>query len=249
MAAQETKLDTISNNLANANTTGFKRQDAEFEDLLYQNVRGAAITSQGTAAPVSAQLGGGARIVATTRSMNQGTLMQTGNQLDVAIEGNGFFQVMRPNGQPAFTRSGALKVDAQGRIVTSDGNALEPPITVPTDATKVNIAPDGTVSALQPGSNAATTLGQVQLAVFPNPGGLDAIGHNLYVATSSSGDALVGNPGLDGRGTLSQGALEGSNVDVVTEMIGLIRAQRAYEINSKVVSAADEMMTKATQMQ
>jgi flagellar basal-body rod protein FlgG len=247
MAAQETKLDTIANNIANANTTGFKRQDAEFEDLMYQQQRAAALSANGTAAPASMQLGSGARVVATSRVFSQGAAQQTGNPFDIAIEGQGFLVVMRPSGQVAYTRAGSLKVDAQGRVTTSDGLALEPPIVVPPDATNVTIAADGTISATQPGQTNATRLGQLQLATFPNPGGLSAIGHNLFEPTSSSGAAQVGAPGLEGRGVIMQGALEGSNVEIVDEMIGLIRAQRAYEINSKVISAADEMLRNATQ--
>ncbi len=248
MVAQETKLDTIANNLANANTAGYKRQDAEFEDLLYQNVRGTAPTAGGGVAPTATQLGSGARIVATSRTFAQGAIQQTGNDFDLAIEGNGFIPVMRASGQVAYTRAAQLKLDAQGKLTTSDGLPVEPPITVPTDATKVTIGSDGTVSATQPGQTAPTNLGQIQLATFPNPGGLNALGHNLYEASAASGDAQTGAAGADGRGTLMQGAVEGSNVEVVSEMIGLIRTQRAYEINSKVISAADEMLRNATQM-
>ncbi|MCU0684693.1 MAG: flagellar basal-body rod protein FlgG [Polyangiaceae bacterium] len=247
MAAQETKLDTIANNLANSNTTGYKRQDAEFEDLLYQNVRGPALTGTGQTAPTGVQLGLGVRVVAVQRLFSQGTLLQTGNPLDVAVEGNGFLSVMRPTGEPAYTRAGSLKLDADGRLVTSDGLPIEPPITVPTDATAVTISHDGTVSATRPGQPQATPLGQLQLVTFPNPGGLEGVGHNLFVANASSGDALAGTAGTDGRGSIMQGALESANVEVVNEMIALIRTQRAYEINSKVISAADEMLRNATQ--
>lgn len=248
MVAQETKLDTIANNLANANTAGYKKQDAEFEDLLYQNVRAAAPTAGGGTAPVGTQVGSGARIVATSRSFSQGAIQQTGNDLDMAIEGNGFIPVMRSNGSVAYTRAGQMKLDSQGKLTTSDGLPVEPPITVPTDATKVSIGSDGTVSCTQPGQTAAVTLGQIQIATFPNPGGLNALGHNLYEASASSGDALTGSAGTDGRGSILQGAVEGSNVEVVDEMIGLIRTQRCYEINSKVITAADEMLRNATQM-
>jgi flagellar basal-body rod protein FlgG len=247
MAAQETKLDTIANNLANSNTTGYKRQDAEFEDLLYQNVKGPALTGTGQTAPTGVQLGLGVRVVAVQRLFAQGPLQQTGNPLDVAIEGQGFLSVMRPTGEPAYTRAGSLKLDAEGRLVTSEGLPVEPPITVPTDATAVTIAFDGTVSATRPGQPQAAPLGQLQLVTFPNPGGLEGVGRNLYASTSASGDALAGTPGTEGRGTIMQGALESSNVEVVNEMIALIRTQRAYEINSKVITAADEMLRKATQ--
>ena len=248
MVAQETKLDTIANNIANASTTGYKRQDAEFEDLLYQNVRGAALTAAGTAGPVATQLGAGARIVATSRSFSQGSVQQTGNPLDFAIEGNGFFTVQRPTGEVAYTRCGSFKLDGQGRLTTSDGLPVEPPILVPQDATSVTVAADGTVSATQPGQAQPTRIGQLQVATFPNPAGLDAVGHNLYTASGSSGDPILGAPAAEGRGSIMQGALEGSNVEIVNEMIALIRTQRAYEINSKIISAADEMLRNATQM-
>lgn len=248
MASQETKLDTIANNLANANTSGYKRQEAEFEDLLYQNLRTAGPTGGGGVGPTGLQVGAGARVVATARTFSQGAMQQTGNPLDIAIEGSGFFSVMRPTGEIAYTRAGNLKLDAQGKLVTSEGLPIEPPITVPTDATKIIIGADGTVSAVQPGQPAPNSLGQIQLVNFPNPGGLGAIGHNLYERTASAGEPQTGTPGTEGRGSIMQGALEGSNVDVVGEMIGLIRTQRAYEVNSKVIAAADEMLRNATQM-
>jgi flagellar basal-body rod protein FlgG len=243
MVAQETSLDTISNNLANANTVGYKRQEAQFEDLVYQNLRPAA-----GGAPAGAQVGSGARVVAISRFFSQGPIQQTGNPLDVAIEGSGFLPVNRPNGEVAYTRAGSLRLDAAGRMVTTDGLAIEPAITVPTDATNIAIAADGTVTATQPGEHAPAALGQIQLVTFPNPDGLQALGHNLFTATGASGEPTAGTPGTEGRGTLMQSALEGSNVEVVQEMIGLIRTQRTYEINSKVVSAADEMLRNATQM-
>jgi flagellar basal-body rod protein FlgG len=249
MVAQETQLDTIANNLANANTVGYKKQTAEFEDLLYQNVRSAAPVDGGGVGPTGTQVGTGSRVVATSRSFAQGAVTQTGNSLDVAIEGNGFLSVLQANGQPGYTRAGTLKLDAQGRITTSDGLPLEPPITVPANATSLTIGADGTVTAAQPGQRAAASLGQIQLSNFPNPNGLNALGHNLFEATASSGEPQTGNPGTDGRGTLLQGATESSNVEVVNEMISMIGAQRAYEINSKVVEAADEMLRNATQMQ
>jgi flagellar basal-body rod protein FlgG len=249
MAAQEAQLDTIANNLANANTTGYKHQDAQFEDLLYQNVRAAAQNADGTVGPTATQVGTGVRIIATTRQFSEGTIAQTGNPLDVAIEGQGFFGVMRPDGQIGYTRAGAFQLDAQGRIVTTAGLPIEPPISVPSDSTSVTIAPDGTVSVTQPGGHAPTSLGQIHLTTFPNPNGLSSDGHNLFVPTASSGEPITGPPAAEGRGTLMQNSLEGSNVDVVNEMVGMIRAQRAYEINSKVISAADEMLRNATQNQ
>lgn len=248
MVAQETKLDTIANNLANANTAGFKRQDTEFEDLLYQNVRAATPNASGGASPSGTQVGSGVRVVATSRSFAQGSIQQTNNPLDIAIEGNGFIGVQRTSGDIAYSRAGNLKVDAQGRLCTNDGLAVEPPITVPTDAIAVTIASDGTVSAQSAGQRAPTQLGQLQVITFPNPNGLNALGHNLYTATAASGEPTSGTPGTDGRGTILQGALESSNVEMVNEMVGLIRTQRAYEINSKVISAADDMLRNATQV-
>ncbi|MBX3196726.1 MAG: flagellar basal-body rod protein FlgG [Labilithrix sp.] len=248
MVAQETKLDTIANNLANANTAGYKRQDAEFEDLLYQNVRAATPNAVGGTAPSGMQVGSGVRVVTTSRAFAQGSIQQTGNPLDIAIEGSGFIGVQRASGEIAYSRAGNLKVDADGRLCTNDGLAIEPPINVPRDAVAVTIASDGTVSAISAGDRSPTQLGQLQLVTFPNPNGLTALGHNLYTATAASGEPVIGAPGTDGRGTILQGALEGSNVEMVSEMIGLIRTQRAYEINSKVISAADDMLRNATQV-
>jgi flagellar basal-body rod protein FlgG len=250
MLAQETQLDTIANNMANANTTGYKHQTAEFEDLLYQNVRAAGPTNDGeSTGPTQTQVGSGSRVVATSRSFAQGTLQQTGNTYDLGIQGPGFFQVMRPNGEVAYTRSGALKLDNLGRIVTSDGYPLQPQITVPNNATSVTIGADGTVTATEPNQTAAVQLGQIQLASFTNTDGLNSLGQNLFEATASSGQPLTGTPGVNALGTLQQGSLEASNVDIVNEMVNLISAQRAYEINSKVVTAADEMLRNATSMQ
>jgi flagellar basal-body rod protein FlgG len=249
MAAQEAQLDTISNNLANVSTVGYKKVRADFEDLLYQTLRApGSPTSATTTSPTGLQVGSGARIVANTRLHTQGTLQQTGNPLDVAIEGNGFFAVQQPDGTTAYTRAGTLKTDAQGRIVTAEGYPLEPPISIPADATSVNIGSDGTVSATLKGQTNAVSLGQMSIAAFVNPAGLASSGHNLLTATASSGDPQLGNPGTDGRGTLLQGSIEHANVEVVEEMIGLIAAQRNYEINSKVVTAADEMLRNATAM-
>lgn len=248
MTAQETKLDAVANNVANASTTGYKKQDAEFEDLLYQTQKAPGPVAGGGIAPAGVQIGTGTRIVATSRSFAQGPIQQTGNQLDLAIEGPGFFQVTRPNGEVAFSRAGSLKLDAQGKLVTSEGLPIEPPITIPTDATSITVGADGTVSVIQPGSTAPNQVGTIQLATFANPGGLSALGHNLFGQTAAAGDPQVGPPGAAGRGSIMQGALEGSNVEVVEEMIALIRTQRAYEINSKVIAAADEMLRNATTM-
>jgi len=249
MAAQEAQLDTISNNLANVNTVGFKKVRADFQDLLYETMRapGTATTAT-TFSPTGLQVGSGSRIVATTRQFSQGPLMQTGNPLDLAVEGNGFFPIQQADGTIAYTRAGNFKADAQGRIVTSEGLPLDPPITIPPDTTTVSIGADGTVSASTKSSAQPVQLGQIQLASFINPAGLNSAGHNLYIATAASGEPMIGVAGVDGRGTLLQGTTEHANVEVVEEMIGLIAAQRNYEINSKVVSAADEMLRNATQM-
>ncbi|MEM1029395.1 MAG: flagellar basal-body rod protein FlgG [Myxococcota bacterium] len=249
MVAQETKLDTISNNLANANTAGFKRQEAEFEDLVYQNVRTPGRVANGTTGPAGVQVGLGSRVVATNRQFSQGAIQQTDNQLDVAIEGRGFMPVLRPDGEVVFTRAGNLRLDAQGQLVTARGLPTEPPINVPPDATAVTIGPDGTITADLPGQEVPTQLGQLQLATFPNPSGLQALGHNLYQPSAASGEPILGAPGEQGRGSILQGAVEASNVEVVEEMIGMIRTQRSYEINSRVIQAADEMLRKATSMQ
>ncbi len=246
MIAQETRLDAIANNLANANTSGFKRQDAEFEDLMYQQQRTPGRLADGGMGPTGVQIGLGSRVVATPRYFTQGTLEQTGNALDVAIEGKGFFSVTQPDGQLGYTRAGQFKLDAQGRLVTTSGMPLEPPINVPPDTLELTIGADGKVSATSAGQSEATELGQIQLTTFANPNGLRALGHNLYAGTAASGDPTTGAANSDGRGTLMQHAIEGSNVEVVTEMIDMIRVQRAYEINSKIITTADEMLRKAT---
>jgi flagellar basal-body rod protein FlgG len=249
MAAQEAQLDAISNNLANVNTVGYKKVRADFQDLLYQTLRAAGSQSNGSLlSPTGLQVGSGARIASSTRLFTQGALAQTGNPLDLAIEGNGFFVVQQSDGTPAYTRAGTFKTDAQGRIVNAEGLPLEPPITIPADATSVSIGSDGTVSATMKGQTAPAQLGQIQIAMFVNPAGLSSSGHNLLLHTASSGDPQTGVPGSDGRGTVLQGTTENANVEVVEEMIGLIAAQRNYEINSKVVSAADEMLRNATQV-
>lgn len=245
MVAQETKLDSIANNLANANTVGFKRQDVAFEDLLYQNQRTQA---SGGGAGGSVQLGSGARVASTTRAFSQGAIQQTGNPLDLAIEGAGFFAVTRGDGSTAYTRSGSLTLDSTGQIVTRDGLPIQPRMSVPSNATNIVVGADGTVKAEVPGESAPVDVGQLTVTTFPNPNGLVAEGHNLFVANEASGEAEVGAPGSEGRGALMQGALESSNVEVVTEMIDLVRTQRAYEINSKVIQAADEMLRNATQV-
>jgi flagellar basal-body rod protein FlgG len=246
MVAQETRLDAISNNLANANTAGFKRQDAEFEDLIYQQVRTPGRLPDGGMGPTGVQIGLGSRVVATPRYFSQGNIEQTGNPLDIAIEGKGFLSVTRPDGQLAYTRAGQLKLDSQGRLTNTSGMPLEPPINIPLDATEIIIGADGRISVTQPQQVQPVELGQIQLVMFANPNGLKPVGHNMYEATGASGDPQIGLPTTEGRGSILQNAIEGSNVEVVTEMIDMIRVQRAYEMNSKVITTADEMLRKAS---
>jgi flagellar basal-body rod protein FlgG len=250
MVAQQLNLDNIANNLANASTAGFRKRRLQFQDLLYQNLvmPGAAATQQ-TTISAGLQIGLGARSAASEMIQSQGDLTATGNPLDLAILGQGFFQVQMPNGDIAYTRSGTFHLDSQGQMVTADGNPMQPSITIPTSATTVTIGSDGTVSITQPGQSAAQQIGTIQLAQFANPGGLNSIGSNLFLATTASGDALLGTPGgSDGLGTLQQGSLEQSNVNVVEEFVQMILAQRAYESNSKVAQAADQMFQDVNAM-
>lgn len=249
MAAQEAQLDAISNNLANANTTGFKKTRADFQDLIYQTLRQpGSQTSQTTQSPTGLSVGTGVRLVSTSRQETQGALEQTGNSLDLAIEGNGLFVVQQPDGTPAYTRAGNLKTDSQGRLVTSEGLPLQPSIIIPPNAMGVDVSNDGLVMVRIQGQTNPVQVGQITLASFVNPAGLQALGHNLLIESAASGPPQLGVAGADGRGTILQGTLERSNVEVVQEMIGLIGAQRAYEINTKVISAADQMLQQATQL-
>ena len=244
MAAQQMNVEVISNNIANMNTVGYKKQRAEFQDLLYQNIRtpGEDSSDAGTIVPVGVQIGIGVKAAAVYRLSIQGNLSQTGNPLDIAIQGSGFFQVRLATGQLAYTRDGSFQMDKNGIVVDSSGNPLDPQITIPPNAQSVTIATDGTVSYMTPGQTNSQQAGQIQLAMFQNPAGLTSIGQNLYQPTDASGDATVAVPGgTEGLGTLMQGYTEQSNVSVVDEFINLIVAQRAYEANSKVVKAADEM--------
>jgi flagellar basal-body rod protein FlgG len=247
MQAQNLNIDVISNNLANVNTVGFKRSRADFQDLLYETLRPAGVASAaGNEVPTGIQVGHGVRPVATRRIFLQGDFQLTRNQLDMAIEGAGFFQVLQPNGETAYTRAGSFKVDGEGRVVTSDGYLMTPEITIPADASAVSIGSDGTVSVIQAGAADASEIGSVELVNFINPAGLSAIGRNLLLETAASGAPIAGTPGEDGLGTIAQGYVEMSNVNVVDEMVGMITAQRAYELNSKAIQAADDMLQTAS---
>lgn len=244
MVAQQLNLDNIANNLSNSSTAGFRRRRVQFQDLLYQStVMPGAAATQNTTVAAGLQVGLGTRPDASEVIHVQGEFTSTGNPLDLAIQGAGFFQVKLPDGETAYTRAGMFHVDNQGNMVTADGNPLEPAVTIPPNATNVTIGSDGTVSVTQPGQTQAQQVGSVQLANFQNPGGLNSVGGNLYLATTASGDPIVGTPGgSDGLGSLQQGTLEQSNVDVVQEFIEMILAQRSYEANSRVVTAADQML-------
>lgn len=241
--AQQTRMAVISNNLANVNTTGFKQSRAVFEDLLYQNVRqSGGQTSQDTQLPSGLSLGTGVRVVATEKLFTQGSILQTGNSLDVTINGRGFFQILLPDGSLAYTRDGSFQQDADGQMVTASGYAVQPGITLPSGAQSITIGSDGVVSVMLAGQTSPSQVGSLQTVDFINPVGLQPMGENLYLETASSGTAQTGTPGVDGFGALIQGALEGSNVNVVSELISMIETQRAYEMNSKAISTTDEMM-------
>jgi flagellar basal-body rod protein FlgG len=249
MEAQQTQLDTISHNLANVGTNGFKRGHVVFEDLIYQNLRQAgAASSDQTTLPTGLQVGLGVRSVATSRNFSQGNLQQTSNNLDVAIKGNGFFQVQLPDGSTGYTRDGSLQVDGTGQLVTNNGYVVQPGITIPANAQSVTIAADGTVNVALPGQTAPQAAGTLTLASFVNPAGLEPKGQNLWGETSASGAPNAGAPGSNGLGALQQGYVETSNVNVVEELVAMIATQRAYELNSKAIQTSDQMLQKLGQL-
>ncbi len=249
MEAQQTQLDTISNNLANASTNGYKRSHAVFEDLMYQNLRqsGANSTDQ-TTTPTGLQVGLGTRAVATSRSFSQGNLQQSSNPLDVAISGQGFFELQMPDGTTGYTRDGSFQVSATGQLVTNNGYTVQPGITIPANATSVTIGSDGTVSVVLPTQATPQTVGKLQVASFINPAGLDPKGQNIYAETAASGTPNPGTPGQNGLGQVQQGFVETSNVNVVEELVGMIQTQRAYELNSKAIKTSDDMLARLTQL-
>jgi flagellar basal-body rod protein FlgG len=248
MEGQQTKLDAVSNNLANVGTNGFKRAGVVFEDLMYQNLRQAGAAGEQGQLPTGLQVGLGVRAVATTRAFTQGNLTQTGNVYDIAVKGQGFFQVQMADGTTAYTRDGAFQVNADGQLVTNNGDPVQPAITIPATAQSVTVAGDGTVSASLPGQAQPVVVGQLELANFVNPAGLAPRGQNLFVETAASGTANVAAPGTDGMGSLQQGMLEGSNVNVVEELVTMIATQRAYELNSKAIQTSDQMLQRLGQL-
>lgn len=244
MVSQQMNLDVIANNMANVNTTAFKAQRAEFQDLMYQSLRASGASTGGeTRLPQSAQIGLGSRFSASATNFISGSLLATGGVTDIAINGDGFFQIQLPSGETAYTRDGSFKRDANGLLVTSDGYPLIPNMTAPSGARALTISPEGFVSAILPGNNDPTELGQIQVAMFTNPAGLTRAGQNMYLAGGASGEAQIVQPGQEGSGTIQQNFLEGSNVQVVEEMVKMITAQRAYEINSKAIQTSDDMLS------
>jgi flagellar basal-body rod protein FlgG len=249
MEAQQTQLDVISHNLANVATNGYKKSHAVFEDLMYQNLRqtGAASSEQ-TQLPTGLQVGLGVRTVATSRQFSQGGLQQTTNSLDVAIKGNGFFQIQMPDGTTGYTRDGAFQLNASGQLVTNNGQLVQPGVTIPPNAQSVTIAQDGKVTVAMPGQATPQTVGQLTLAAFVNPAGLEPRGQNLFTESAASGTPTAAAPGSDGMGALSQGFIETSNVNVVEELVAMIQTQRAYEINSKAITTSDQMLQRLVQL-
>lgn len=249
MNAQQTNIDVISNNIANVNTTGFKQDRAEFQDLMYESLNyTAGATTADTDNPTGIDVGLGVRVEGIQKSFSQGSLRETGNKLDVAIEGDGFFKITMPNGETGYTRNGAFKVDSEGSLVNGSGFKLDPEIVVPAELSEISIGQDGTVSGTNASTGEVTDLGQITIVDFINPAGLAPQGSNLYLATETSGDAIEGTPGLDGMGNLRQGMLESSNVSLVIEMVNLITAQRAYEANSKSIQTTDSMLQTVNQL-
>lgn len=246
MSAQQTNIDVIANNLANVNTTGFKKSVADFQDLLYEVVvEPGSATSSSTTAPAGIQIGLGVKTASVKKVFSQGDLQSTSNPLDIAIEGEGFYQIQRPDGTTAYTRAGSFQLDDTGQLVTPDGFVLQPAIAIPSDSLSITVGQDGTISVKQPGTATPNEVGQIQIVRFPNPAGLRAVGRNLLEETGSSGTPTTGNPGENGFGRLSQGFLESSNVSVVEEVVRMILAQRGYEANSKSIQAAEEMLSGA----
>lgn len=249
MMGQQINIDVISNNIANVNTAGYKKVRTEFQDLLSQTIKApGALIAQGTNQPVGIQIGLGSRASATTRNFSPGSFQTTGGKLDVAIEGEGFLEVQKDDGTIAYTRDGSLKVDGNGQLTTSDGFIIQPQVTIPTTAQEITITPDGKISITTPGTSEQTEVGTLRLAKFANPAGLSAIGKNLYSETSASGKAIEGTPNQEGFGSLQQGFIESSNVQIVEELVNLIQAERAFEANSKIVKAADEMLRMANNL-
>lgn len=243
MEAQKLNIDVIANNLANVNTVGFKKSRSDFQELFYQDLKTPGATSaEGSEIPSGIQIGLGVRPVAVQKLFLQGDFANTGNSLDLVIEGDGFYQIMTPDGTIAYTRAGAFKLDSEGRIVNSDGYPLEPNITIPTDTLSITAGSDGKITVLQAGSPTPSEIGQIELARFINPGGLKSTGRNLYIPSAASGDPLLGTPGSEGFGTINQGFIELSNVNIVEEMVNMIVSQRAYEVNSKAIQTSDEML-------
>lgn len=249
MIAQQTNIDVIANNISNVNTTGYKKTRVEFQDLLSQTIKTpGALVSQGTTQPVGIQVGLGTRTSATQRVFSEGVMKTTGNNLDIAIEGDGFLQVQMDDGKIGYTRDGSLKIDANGQLVTTDGFLIQPQITIPQNTSEINITPDGRVSIIAAGETAQQEIGQIQLAKFANPAGLLAIGKNLFTETSGSGNAIQGIANQEGYGSIQQGFLEGSNVQVVEELINLIQAERAFETNSKLIKSAENMLSTVNRL-
>jgi flagellar basal-body rod protein FlgG len=247
LEAQQTRMSVISQNLANVNTTGFKRGRALFEDLLYQNVvQAGGLTSQQSAAPTGLNLGTGVRVVATDKQFTQGNIVSTSNPLDVSIQGRGFFEILLPDGSPAYSRDGTFQLDADGQLVTSSGYSLQPSVTIPVGAQSVTIGADGIVTVVMAGQTGLTQVGTLQLSDFVNPAGLQARGQNLFIETVASGPPQPGTPGLNGLGTLVQGTLETSNVNVVEELVNMIETQRAYEMSSRAIATSDQMLQHVT---